>query len=86
MAIPRIGPASYPAIRSYGFRPLCLVGALCAGVTNLFWPLSYGHSDTAGVFAPIDRHTNETLFAYTAAIPAGRAKYALLPGGPIATR
>lgn len=70
--IPRLRAYDGPALLSYGFRPLYLIGALYAGLAVLIWlPFVTGRLDLPTAFVPVDWHIHELLFGYQAAAIGG---------------
>lgn len=72
MPIPRLLAYTGPAVLSYGFRPLFLLGSLYAGLAILAWlPQFYGELRLSSAFAPLDWHIHEMLYGYIAAVVTG---------------
>jgi uncharacterized protein involved in response to NO len=72
MSIPRLRNYQGPAILSYGFRPLFLLGSLYAGAVIPLWLSVFaGTLELPTAFAPRDWHVHEMLFGYVAAIVGG---------------
>jgi uncharacterized protein involved in response to NO len=72
MSIPRLRAYQGPALLSYGFRPLFLLGSIYAGTMIPVWlGVFEGELQLPTAFAPRDWHVHEMLFGYVAAIVGG---------------
>jgi uncharacterized protein involved in response to NO len=72
MAIPRLRAYQGPAILSYGFRPLFLLGSIYAGAMIPVWLCAFeGELQLPTAFMPRDWHVHEMLFGYVAAVVGG---------------
>lgn len=61
-----------PAVLSYGFRPLFLLGAVWAASAVAIWaPVLAGEITVPTAFAPVEWHVHELVYGYVPAIVAG---------------
>src|SRR3954451_7307068 len=72
MPIPRLRAYRRPALLSYGFRAVFLLGTLFAAIAVLLWlPMFHGDIALRTAFAPRDWHVHEMLYGYLPAAVTG---------------
>jgi len=68
----RMRAHSGPAIRSYGFRPFFLLGAIWAALVVAIWlPILAGSASLPTALAPLEWHVHELVYGYVPAVVAG---------------